>query len=197
MQKEKKYEICFILGENHTEDKAKEISKEVVRIIEKRGGKLEREFFWGKRKLAYPIKRNSFGYYFIFVFVADPVMVNKMTKDLSLDEHILRYLTTDYLENTAFWEENGGEKRERKEGERIPAVLRKREKRIAGEKKEVKKKEEIAPVEVVEEEKDLASKPEEVKRAGEEAEEIKEVKQEKPKAAEVIKRKEGLGEWLL
>ena len=118
MQKEKKYEICFILGENHTEDKAKEISKEVVRIIEKRGGKLEREFFWGKRKLAYPIKRNSFGYYFIFVFVADPVMVNKMTKDLGLDEQVLRYLTTDYLENTAFWEENGGEKRERKEGEK-------------------------------------------------------------------------------
>lgn len=106
----RKYELAFVLGESHTEDEAKEISKDIEKIIENSGGKVEKNFFWGKKKLAYKIAKNSFGYYFILIFVIPPASLSKLTRDLNLGEKIIRFLITGFQEGFSFWEEGTGEK---------------------------------------------------------------------------------------
>lgn len=55
-------------------------------------GKLEKEDLWGKRSLAYPIKRQTQGYFAHFEIEANPKNAKGIDKSLKEEEDILRYL---------------------------------------------------------------------------------------------------------
>lgn len=55
-------------------------------------GKIEKEDLWGERALAYPIKRNTSGFYAHFEIQTDPKEMKGLDKFLDLEEDILRYL---------------------------------------------------------------------------------------------------------
>ncbi|HRY60098.1 MAG TPA: 30S ribosomal protein S6 [Patescibacteria group bacterium] len=176
----KQYEITFIVSENYNEDKAKSIAKEVRELIESRGGKIEKDVFWGKRKLAYKIAKNTFGYYFVFVFVIDSVKVNSLNRDLNLNEKIMRYLIGDYIENTSFFEEVGTKK---KEGGQKPDFNKSRKQEInKSKKREIKEEIEEVPVEKVKEEAPeiKIETPEVIEEPVETKEEIEETKEKIP-----------------
>lgn len=47
---------------------------------------------WGKRTLAYPIKRRETGYYVVAKFETEPTMLSEFERAIKLDESVLRYL---------------------------------------------------------------------------------------------------------
>ena len=47
---------------------------------------------WGKRTLAYPIKKRETGYYVVANFKADPVQLPEFERALKLDDAVLRFL---------------------------------------------------------------------------------------------------------
>ena len=55
-------------------------------------GKFQKEDLWGAKDLAYPIKRNTKGYFAHFEFETDPKNAKGLDKTLKLEEDILRYL---------------------------------------------------------------------------------------------------------
>ena len=55
-------------------------------------GKVEKEDLWGVRDLAYPIKRQTKGFYAHFEIEADPKGAKGLDKILKLEEDVLRYL---------------------------------------------------------------------------------------------------------
>ncbi|MBI2448335.1 30S ribosomal protein S6 [Candidatus Microgenomates bacterium] len=148
----KKYELAFVLGEKNTEPKAQEIAREIKNILTERKAEIESDFFWGKKKLAYPIAGNSFGYYFIVVFSADEGVLAKINKDLNLNETVVRHLITRHIEGLEKpWE---GEKESdgrdiKEEKEQAP----KKKKVIIEKEKELPKKEEKEDIKVKKEEK--------------------------------------------
>ncbi len=173
----KKYELCFIVNGSNTEDKAKDIAKEVEKTTVEQGAKIEKTFFWGKRKLAYPIQKENFGYYFLLVFESNSETIKKITKDLNLSGKVVRYLITEFLEETSFWEEEkeGGGKRKEfllKEKEREKARKEPKRKEEKEEKKETtakaEKEEEISKKE------EKSSKEEDAKENEKKTEDIKE-----------------------
>jgi small subunit ribosomal protein S6 len=90
----KNYEATFILGEDTTETQAKEKLATITEAITGFGGKVTKSEFWGKRELAYPIKRNQIGFYTTFWFELPANQVNPLEKLLRFDESILRSLVT-------------------------------------------------------------------------------------------------------
>lgn len=48
---------------------------------------------WGRKRMAYHIKKVRTGYYFIIRFKSDGAFVKKFERTLQIDEQILRYLT--------------------------------------------------------------------------------------------------------
>ena len=48
---------------------------------------------WGRKRLAYTIKKSKIGYYIIFRFFAYPEIISTLERFYKLDENILRYLT--------------------------------------------------------------------------------------------------------
>ncbi len=55
-------------------------------------GKVKKEDLWGARDLAYPIKRQTKGFFAHFEIEADPKNAKGLDKTLKLEEDILRYL---------------------------------------------------------------------------------------------------------
>ncbi|MBU4477727.1 MAG: 30S ribosomal protein S6 [Candidatus Omnitrophica bacterium] len=88
-----KYEGIFILKVSLDNDAQQKLVEEIKEIITKNKGEIEQVQSWGKRKLAYPIKKQSEGIYYLIDFKLLPEMVKKIESVLKLNELILRVMT--------------------------------------------------------------------------------------------------------
>ncbi len=86
------YELTLVLdGELSSEDQ-KKITQKIKKIIEDEKGKVEKQNDWGKRELAYPIKKKRMGFYFLWEIKIAPEELDKIDKKLKIEEGVLRYL---------------------------------------------------------------------------------------------------------
>jgi len=85
------YELLYIVHPD-LESSIDKITDRVRSFIEKRDGKISYEENWGKRKLAYEIKKAEVGIYLLWYFNAPKKNIAKIEKDMRLSEEILRYL---------------------------------------------------------------------------------------------------------
>lgn len=71
------------------------LHKEQAHIEEflKQSAVFERTDVWGKRSLAYPIKKKKIGYYCLFLYEGEGTTINALERQLKLNEKALRYLT--------------------------------------------------------------------------------------------------------
>lgn len=84
------YELIYIIKEGSSEEVEKVIKK-VKSLIEKEG-KLTKEDIWERKKLAYSIAKQDYGFYVILNFQKEPSKLSELEKSLKLDENIIRYL---------------------------------------------------------------------------------------------------------
>jgi small subunit ribosomal protein S6 len=87
------YETAFILTPVLSEPQMKEAVEKFKNLLVDNGAKMENEELWGLRKLAYPIKKLTNGFYAIIQFAGEPNLVEKLEVKYRRDESILRFLT--------------------------------------------------------------------------------------------------------
>jgi small subunit ribosomal protein S6 len=69
----------------------------VEKKIEAHSGEIKRCDKWGKRKLAYPIRKQSHGFYVIFYYKSESSIVSDLERGFNINPNILRFLTlADY-----------------------------------------------------------------------------------------------------
>ena len=85
------YEILFIVPNKFTEDEAKQVIAKVEETITKGGGQISHREYWGKKKLAYEIKHNAYGYYSLAEFDMEKTAVITTDQLLKLSTDILRH----------------------------------------------------------------------------------------------------------
>lgn len=88
----RKYETMFILRPTLTDEEVKKFIERIKGLINENKGKIEEDPKYFKRNLAYAIKKNSSGYYFVFNYEAPSSFNKVLTEDLKYDEDILRYM---------------------------------------------------------------------------------------------------------
>ncbi|MCK4288727.1 MAG: 30S ribosomal protein S6, partial [Bacteroidales bacterium] len=71
----------------------KEAVKKYQKFLKDNGAEIILEDNWGLRKLAYPIKKKSTGFYHIFEYKAEGSLISKLEVEFKRDERILRFLT--------------------------------------------------------------------------------------------------------
>jgi small subunit ribosomal protein S6 len=86
-----RYEMLFIIPNNFTEDEAKSIVTKVEGIVTENGATIVFSEFWGKKKLAYVIKQNHYGYYSLCEFDIDRESLAKIDHVLRLSSEVLRH----------------------------------------------------------------------------------------------------------
>ena len=86
-----KYEIMFILKSNDEEAIKTQVS-ELKAIITDMKGEIVNEKEMGNRKLAYPIKKELNGYYFVMQVEASHEAISEFDRKALINETILRHL---------------------------------------------------------------------------------------------------------
>lgn len=86
-----RYEIMFIVPNQYTEDEAKTIIGRVEKMLTDASGVITYSEYWGKKKMAYEIKHNAYGYYQIYQFDLLGKDLAKIDNDLRLSHEILRH----------------------------------------------------------------------------------------------------------
>lgn len=85
------YEILFIVPNKFTDDEAKIVAGKIEKTITDNGGQIAYSEYWGKKKLAYEIKHNAYGYYGLFEFDLEGKLLAKIDQDLRLSTDVLRH----------------------------------------------------------------------------------------------------------
>lgn len=62
----------------------------LLNVVREEGGKVDKVDVWGKRRLAYEIKKNSEGIYAVVEMNCEPVTVQELDRLLTLNESVLR-----------------------------------------------------------------------------------------------------------
>jgi len=91
----KPYELLLIITPDHDESEAEALTQNVRGIIEN-GGTLLKVDDWGKKRLAYPIRKRSEGYYVLFIFESAPSFIAELNRSLRVVEAILRHMVVHY-----------------------------------------------------------------------------------------------------
>ncbi|MEI8072963.1 MAG: 30S ribosomal protein S6 [Candidatus Saccharibacteria bacterium] len=87
----KNYEIAVVLHPDLEID-LENTTKKVEKIITDQSGKINKKDNWGKRKLAYTIKKQDWGIYVIYEIEIDPTKVRAINDKLRITEEVMRYL---------------------------------------------------------------------------------------------------------
>jgi len=86
------YELVFILNANLSEDDSTRVLGKVNDQITKLGGTVTETNQWGKRRLAYPIKKQAEGNYVLEKVQINQTALKELDASLKLSEDVLRYL---------------------------------------------------------------------------------------------------------
>lgn len=86
-QTENTYDLVLI-----TRDEKTDQLDALKKLVSGASGTVHKENKWGKKKLAYPIKKEGVGYYFKWTVSLEAGTIATLKRKLDLDENVLRYL---------------------------------------------------------------------------------------------------------
>lgn len=81
----------LIITPDHEENQTETLIENVKGIIEQNGNIVHIDN-WGKRRLSYPIRKRTEGYYVIYVFECETSFVAQLNQALRVNEAILRHM---------------------------------------------------------------------------------------------------------
>ena len=87
------YEIAILYHPDLEIDLDK-ASKRVEKIFTDNGGKVTKTDNWGKRKLAYPIKKNEHAIYVFYMVEFPAANLQKVESTLNITDEVIRFLIT-------------------------------------------------------------------------------------------------------
>lgn len=86
------YEGMFIFDSGRFGRDPDGVSGEIARIVQAAGGEILVSRLWEERRLAYPIKGQKKGTYWLTYFRVEPTEIPGVNRQLGLSESILRFL---------------------------------------------------------------------------------------------------------
>lgn len=87
-----KYEVMFIVKATMEADEVKKTAEGIKKLVDTIDGKLIDFKEIGEKKLAYPIKKELNGYYYVMQLEANKDAISELDRKTRLDERVLRHL---------------------------------------------------------------------------------------------------------
>ena len=92
------YESTFIINAALEDPDVEAVIRRVTDYIENHGGQFVEMSKWGRRRLAYPIKKKYNGYYVYMAFESASEVLPLVERFFILEENVLRHLTLELSE---------------------------------------------------------------------------------------------------
>jgi small subunit ribosomal protein S6 len=84
------YEVMVIFDPDTDERSVQPTLEQFLTVITKGGGTVENLDIWGKRRLAYEIRKKSEGIYAVITLTAQPADVKELDRQFTINESIMR-----------------------------------------------------------------------------------------------------------
>jgi len=89
------YELVAIISPEVDEEGMSKIVEKVTQSINSRGGAVEEIKDWGKRRLAYPVRKFMDAEYIVARFKLMPKAIKELEREIGASGDILRYLVVN------------------------------------------------------------------------------------------------------
>jgi small subunit ribosomal protein S6 len=86
------YELVLIISPEVVDEEMPDFITKLSELVNKVGGSVDEVNQWGRRKLAYPIKRSTEGSYVLTKVKMKPALTKELEENLRLSGKILRHL---------------------------------------------------------------------------------------------------------
>ncbi len=86
----RRYELMVILDPDLEERTVAPSLDKFLNVVRKGGGSVDNVSIWGRRKLAYEIRKKSEGIYAVVDMTAEPDVAKELDRQLNLNEAVLR-----------------------------------------------------------------------------------------------------------
>jgi small subunit ribosomal protein S6 len=97
----RKYETIFILDPDLEEEQALSAIEKVKGIITQAHGEILKVEDWGKRKLAYEVKKKSKGHYILIHFLGSPVLLSELERNFRVMDAVIKFQSVRLAERQA------------------------------------------------------------------------------------------------
>jgi len=87
------YELTYVISGVVQQNQVDDIVRKVNHLIEENGGDVLEVDEWGNQRLAYEIDRKRSGYYVNMYFKAPGPLIQRLERELEINDDVLRYLT--------------------------------------------------------------------------------------------------------
>ena len=94
LSKQREYETMLVLNPELTDEQAGEALDRLKEVLTRMKAELLREDRWGKKKLAYEVKKQMRGHYVLLHYVAEVGVVEELERMARNMENVYRFLTT-------------------------------------------------------------------------------------------------------
>ena len=86
------YEFTFIVHPDVEDEGIEDVMGKVSQFIAEGGGQVTNVDHWGRRRLAYPIQKQTEGHYVLMRVQLDPESINELERNMKLTEEVIRHL---------------------------------------------------------------------------------------------------------
>ena len=86
----REYETIYILRPDIDADGADKVGQRVNEVVGRESGTMTKVELWGRRRLAYDIKKKSEGIYVVVTMSAEPATAQELDRQLNLSESVMR-----------------------------------------------------------------------------------------------------------
>ncbi len=87
------YETIYVMRPDVAKESASRVSGRVQEVIDREGGKLTLVETWGRRQLAYPVKKFKRGVYVYVQYVSGGGLVSELERNLRMLDEVIKFQT--------------------------------------------------------------------------------------------------------
>ncbi|MBU0734295.1 MAG: 30S ribosomal protein S6 [Proteobacteria bacterium] len=85
------YETLYIINPDLADDDYRDVVTKMTGLVEKNEGVVTKVDEWGKRTLAYDVKKFDRGYYVLLQYCGEPGITAELKREMSLDDRVIKY----------------------------------------------------------------------------------------------------------
>jgi small subunit ribosomal protein S6 len=97
----RKYETIFILDPDLEEEQTLPIIEKIKGIITQASGEILKVEDWGKRKLAYEVKKKSKGHFILIHFLGSPALLSELERNFRVMDAVIKFQSVRLAERQA------------------------------------------------------------------------------------------------
>jgi small subunit ribosomal protein S6 len=89
----RQYETGFILSPALSEEETEQFIRQMAEIVAQKNGRMVKQDVWGKRRLAYPIKKFQEGFYVFFQYEGEGDVSQELERRFKQTDSVIRFMT--------------------------------------------------------------------------------------------------------